>query len=79
MPAAITVRVPNTLFKDWLTKHYSGVIGEAMSEMRKATLAVNFVADPQSEAVAIPLGPDEAAALEHTPPPVPSAARARRG
>jgi chromosomal replication initiator protein len=69
---AITVRVPNTLFKDWLTKHYSGVIGEAMSEMRKATLAVNFVADPQNEVVAIPLGPHEAAALEHTPPPVPS-------
>ena len=28
--AAITVRVPSTLFKDWLTKHYSGVISEAM-------------------------------------------------
>ena len=25
----VTVRVPNALFKDWLTKHYSGVISEA--------------------------------------------------
>jgi chromosomal replication initiation ATPase DnaA len=68
---AITVRVPNTLFKDWLTKHYSGVIGEAMSEVHKATLAVNFVADPQNEAVAIPLGPEEAATLDQ-PAPIPS-------
>jgi chromosomal replication initiator protein len=66
--AAITVRVPNTLFKDWLTKHYSGVISEAMSEMRKPSLAVNFVTDPPSEAAAIPLGPDEVEVFEKTPP-----------
>ena len=27
---SVTVRVPNPLFKDWLTKHYAGVIAEAM-------------------------------------------------
>src|SRR5437870_5885089 len=43
--ASVTVRVPNAMFKDWLTKHYSGVIGEAMSELKKPGLAVNFVAD----------------------------------
>jgi chromosomal replication initiator protein len=69
---AITVRVPNTLFKDWLTKHYSGVISEAMSEMRRPTLAVNFVADPQSEGVVIPLGPDEVEVFENTPPTPPA-------
>src|SRR5437868_7226462 len=69
---AITVRVPNTLFKDWLTKHYSGVISEAMSEMRRPTLAVNFVADPQGEGVVIPLGPDEGQAFENTPPAPPA-------
>jgi chromosomal replication initiator protein len=69
---AITVRVPNTLFKDWLTKHYSGVISEAMTEMRRPALAVNFVADPQSEGVAIPLGPDEVEAFENTPPAPPA-------
>jgi chromosomal replication initiator protein len=45
--AFVTVRVPNALFKDWLTKHYSGVISEAMGEVKKGNLAVNFVADPQ--------------------------------
>ena len=28
--ASITVRVPNALFRDWLTKHYSAVIDEAL-------------------------------------------------
>jgi chromosomal replication initiator protein len=44
--SAVTVRVPNGLFKDWLTKHYSGVISEALGEVRRAGLAVNFVAEP---------------------------------
>src|SRR5436190_13535949 len=59
--ATVTVRVPNGLFKDWLTKHYSAVITEAMTEVKRAGLAVNFVADAQSDATMIPLGPDEAA------------------
>ena len=47
---AVTVRVPNPLFKDWLTKHYSGVIGEAMGELKRASLAVNFVAETVGDA-----------------------------
>jgi len=66
---AITVRVPSTLFKDWLTKHYSGVIGEAMDEVKKASLAINFIPDAQMDAIAIPLSPDEVAAVE-APTPV---------
>jgi chromosomal replication initiator protein len=65
--AAITVRVPNGLFKDWLTKHYSGVISEALGEVRKGSLAVNFVADQQTDAAAISLSADEAAALDRGP------------
>ena len=56
---AITVRVPSALFKDWLTKHYSGVISEAMGEIEEASLAINFIPDAQVDAVAIPLSPDE--------------------
>jgi chromosomal replication initiator protein len=67
--ATVTVRVPNALFKDWLTKHYSGVIGEAMSDLHKQGLAVNFVADSPADPTAIPLNADEAAALEAVPPP----------
>ena len=33
--SSITVRVPNPIFKDWLTKHYSVVISEALAEVRR--------------------------------------------
>jgi chromosomal replication initiator protein len=47
---SITVRVPNPLFKDWLTKHYSVVLSEALSEVRRAGASLVFVA----EGVAVP-------------------------
>jgi chromosomal replication initiator protein len=43
---SITVRVPNTLFKDWLTKHYSVVLSEALAEVRRAETSLVFVAEP---------------------------------
>ena len=43
--ASITVRVPNTLFKDWLTKHYSVVLSEALTEVRRPGAALVFVAE----------------------------------
>jgi chromosomal replication initiator protein len=61
---SVTVRVPNALFKDWLTKHYSVVIAEATAELRHPNLTVNFVADSPVEAPVIPLGADESAALQ---------------
>ena len=33
--SALTIRVPNPLFKDWLTKHYSVVLSEALAEVRR--------------------------------------------
>ena len=42
------VQVPNALFKDWLTKHYSAVISEAIGEVKKSNLSLNFVAENQS-------------------------------
>ena len=39
----LTVRVPNGLFRDWLTKHYGGVIGEAVSELGREGLELSFV------------------------------------
>ncbi len=64
---SVSVRVPNALFKDWLTKHYSGVINEAMSELKRPNLGVHFIADSQSDGASIQLGPDEAVALETVP------------
>src|SRR5882757_1734162 len=72
--ASITVRVPNALFKDWLTKHYSGVITEAMGGLKRASVAVNFVASEGLPAAAAVQVRDEAAALETSP--VSSAPRA---
>jgi chromosomal replication initiator protein len=46
---AISVRVPNSLFKEWLTKHYSGVIAESLVEVKRPQLTVNFVADGQPD------------------------------
>ena len=74
---SVTVLVPNGLFKDWLTKHYSGVITEALNEVQRPTLMVNFVADEQTDLVPIQLGSEEAAVFESAPPP--SAAPASAG
>ena len=67
--AAVTVRVPNALFKEWLTKHYAAVIGEAMGEIGKGHLAVNFVADAQGDAAPLALSTEEAIAFETAPTP----------
>jgi chromosomal replication initiator protein len=70
-PISVTVRVPNPLFKDWLMKHYAGVISEAMSELKRSGLSVNFVAEPQTEPVPMALGVGEAAVFENDTSPAP--------
>jgi len=52
----VQVRVPNTLFRDWLTKHYSAVIDEAFTELDRPGTAIVFVTD---EAMPAPLPPVE--------------------
>jgi len=60
---ALTIRVPNPLFKDWLTKHYSVVLSEALAEVRRPGAGLIFVSegsaaapveDPQMDADARP-------------------------
>ena len=46
----LTVRVPNVLFRDWLTKHYSGVIGEAVTELDCEGIKISFVTDAEVSA-----------------------------
>jgi chromosomal replication initiator protein len=41
----LTIRVPNPLFKDWLTKHYSVVLSEALAEVHRPGATVVFVAE----------------------------------
>src|SRR5205085_2092489 len=59
---SLTVRVPNPLFKDWLTKHYSLVLKEALAEVRRPDTALVFVAEGE----ALPV--DTTAAAVDAPP-----------
>ena len=55
---AIRVRVPNALFRDWLTKHYATVLQEALGEVERRGTSVAFVTEDRSIPVAPP-PPDE--------------------
>ncbi len=70
-PGLIVVRVPNPLFKEWLTKHYSGVITESMHELKHGHLSVNFVVDTDMDGNTITLSPDETVQVEIVAPPPP--------
>jgi len=60
----IRVRVPNTLFRDWLTKHYSAVLEEALREVARPGCTVEFVTDAAAAARVEPVP---------APQPVPAA------
>jgi len=42
----LRVRVPNALFRDWLTKHYAAVLDEALTEVDRTGTAITFISDP---------------------------------
>ena len=68
----IRVRVPNGLFRDWLTKHYSAVLVEALGEVERRGTAVSFVTDDGIPVVAIPVDippESEPEPLVHEPEP----------
>jgi chromosomal replication initiator protein len=50
----IRVRVPNVLFRDWLTKHYSAVIDEALAEVERSGAHVEFATEDSPEPIAAP-------------------------
>jgi chromosomal replication initiator protein len=54
LDGTIRVRVPNALFRDWLTKHYTAVIDEALDEVQRPGAPVAFV----TEDLAAPIVPD---------------------
>ena len=41
----VRIRVPNALFRDWLTKHYSAVIDEALGEIERPGTTIAFVTE----------------------------------
>jgi len=65
----LTVKVPNPLFRDWLTKHYSAVLDEALSEVGRPEAEISFVSDDS-----IPMPVAAAPLLPELEPPLQEAA-----
>ena len=68
----LTVKVPNGLFRDWLTKHYAGVIREALEELDREGIRIAFVTDAEvvkpTAQPALPTPPSDQKALAAPPP-----------
>ena len=57
----VRVRVPNPVFRDWLTKHYAGLINEALAELDRPMVQIEFVAETAAA------GPISASSAEAAP------------
>jgi chromosomal replication initiator protein len=66
--SSITVRVPNPLFKDWLTKHYSVILSEALAEVRRSDASLVFIAEGYTLLPPVPDEPPPPAAAASDPP-----------
>ena len=72
---SVRVRVPNALFRDWLTKHYPAIIAEAMAEVGRGSTAVTFLTDESlAEAAEAPLPVEAPAEVEQPPSDEPESA-----
>src|SRR3954452_21844064 len=73
----LRVRVPNGLFRDWLTKHYAAVLDEALGEIDRKGTAVTFVTEdiprdspkPVADPVVTDLPPSTVPAITETVEP----------
>jgi chromosomal replication initiator protein len=70
---SISVRVPNQLFKDWLGKHYSLVLSEALTEVQRPEASLVFLpegmAPPEAPAPAVATPVAEKPEIMAPPPP----------
>ncbi len=60
----VTVRVPDAMFKEWLTKHYAVVLAEALLEIQRPRTKLVFISDGS-----IPQSPSKPAVPAGTTPP----------
>jgi chromosomal replication initiator protein len=68
---SVSVLVPNAHFRDWLNKHYSGVILESLDELHRPDLEVHFETEPPEPPEPRPTPPSDrapAASIDSTPP-----------
>ena len=61
----LTIRVPNGLFRDWLLKHYGGIMADALAEIGRPGTLLSFVTEepssPFQESVSAPISAAKAA------------------
>ena len=54
----VGVLVPNVQFRDWLNKHYSGIIHESLDELHRPDLEVVFETDAPRDGASSSGGPN---------------------
>jgi len=69
----LRIQVPNGLFRDWLTKHYAGVLDEALGEVDRKGTVIVFLTDVSDMAATPPVAPalPSATPLDRSLEPVP--------
>jgi chromosomal replication initiator protein len=87
--STVVVRVPDPVFRDWLTRHYASLVNEALEELERPGVRVTYITDASEEKLAsvqareaVPrLGDDESAdaAVADAGPPDPTAQPAYDG
>jgi chromosomal replication initiator protein len=50
--STIVVKVPDPVFRDWLTRHYAALIAEALEELGRPAVKVTYIADASEEKLA---------------------------
>jgi chromosomal replication initiator protein len=45
----LIVRVPDNVFRDWLLKHYSGILGEALADVGREQTSLTFITDAEPD------------------------------
>ena len=67
----LRIRVPNALFSDWLNKHYSAVLTEALAEVNRPGCVVAFVTEDGDGDRAKTVPPSSKSTALASPPPEP--------
>ena len=63
----VTIRVPDTVFRDWLLKHYSGVLADALAEVGRSDTALTFVTEAEANTQQAAVERDFAPPADATP------------
>jgi chromosomal replication initiator protein len=63
---SLHVRVPDGMFRDWLNKHYGGVMAEALTEVHRQGCELLFVTDDSIAAEELPIPDPPAEPMEPT-------------